>query len=128
MAIEDMPFVTRMAVERGDAAPLEAALRMLEEIGRVTPESPLVPYHRARVLEAMSKVTGETSWLGEAARAHLEAVERGYDSGDNVRQAIASAAAASDADVLRALEALLGRGGRKIDPEIARAIEEASRR
>ncbi len=127
MAIEDMPWVMRMAVGRRDGAPLEAALTMLDGIAQATPESPLVPYRRAQVLEAMAEVTGERRWHGLAARAHFEAVEKGYDTDAPVRDAIASAVRAGDADVLRAIAAFLGREGRRIDPSVAQAIEEASR-
>ncbi|HEX5138964.1 MAG TPA: sulfatase [Planctomycetota bacterium] len=127
MAIEDMPWIVHRALERKDRAPLEAALRMLDEISEATPESPLVPYRRARVLEAMAQVTGEPSWLNGAAAAQLEAVEKGYDTGTAVEDAITTAVAAGDADVLKALAAFLRRDGRKIDPGTERAIAEAER-
>ncbi|MCK6458401.1 MAG: sulfatase [Planctomycetes bacterium] len=127
MAIEDMPFIVRMAVARRDDTALATVVRVLDEIGQATPESPLVPYRRAQVLDAMAEVTGEGSWRGQAARAHLEAVEKGYDTDTPVRDAIAGAVKAGDADILRALAAFLGREGRRIDPAVAQAIEEASR-
>ncbi|MCK6458402.1 MAG: sulfatase [Planctomycetes bacterium] len=126
MAAQDVPWIIGMARERGQAAPLEAALRRLADFARAAPKSPLVPHHRASVCEAMAEVTGEPSWLEVAARAQLEAMEKGYTGREEVRRAIVFAEAAGDGVVLRSIEAILRAGGRPIDADTQRELTRAS--
>ncbi len=126
MAVQEIPWIVEMAVERRQSAPLEAVLRMLADFGRAAPRSPLVPYHRARVCEAMAGVTAEPSWFEVAARAQLEAVEKGYTGKEEVRKAIAYAEAAGDGVVLDSLASLLRQDGRRIDEETERRLAKAS--
>lgn len=126
MAVQEIPWIVRMAVERRTSAPLEAALRMLADFGRAAAKSPLVPFHRARVCEAMAEVTGEPSWLEVAASAQLEAVQKGYTGKDQIRQAITCAVAAGDGVVLRSLTSFLRSGGGKLDAELEQQLAKAS--
>jgi hypothetical protein len=126
MAVEQVPWIVRMAVEHGQSAPLDVALRMLADFGRTAATSPLVPFHRARVCEAMAEVTGEPSWLEVAACAQLEAVQKGYVGKDQVHHAIACAVAAGDAVVLRSLVSSLRAQGWRFEPDTERALTDAS--
>jgi Sulfatase len=126
MAVQEIPWIIGMAVERRQGAPLEAALRMLADFGRTAAMSPLVPFHRARVCEALAEVTGERSWLEVAASAHLESVQKGYVGNEQVHEAIACAGAAGDAIVLNSLASFLRRDGRRIDPDTQRELAKAS--
>jgi hypothetical protein len=125
MGVQEIPWIVRMAVERRVSAPLDVALRMLADFGRTATASPLVPFHRARVCEAMAEVTGEPSWLEVAASSQLEAVRKGYVGKDQIRQAIACAVAADDGLVLRSLESFLGSEGR-LDAETRQALAKAA--
>jgi hypothetical protein len=122
LRVEEIPWAVAMAVERKAEAPLEASLRLLEAFERDAGGSPVVPFHRARVYEAMAEVTGEPHWLVAAARQKAEAVARGFDREAAVLDAIRSAEAAQDFEALEKLaERVKGR-------ELGRAVAEARAR
>ncbi|MFI5402486.1 MAG: sulfatase [Planctomycetota bacterium] len=128
MHVEEVPWVVDMAKERRDVAPLDAALRLLANFERSSPASPLVPFRRAAVCEAMADITGDRSWLKTAARAHVEAVEKGYSREGPIREAIRCAVAAEDPESLQRLATFLRKDGARLDPGIASALDEAAAR
>jgi arylsulfatase A-like enzyme len=125
-AIEAVPRFVEFARMAKDAAALESALRILDELRERTPRTPRIDHYRALACEALGDVTGKISWYRDAAWAELAAVEKGYVQPETVVPAIDYCVRADDAEALRALVGLLKREGRRLDGEPARRLAAAA--
>jgi len=126
MAMETVPGIIRVALDRKDPAPLHQALALLADLERKTPTSPRVPHYRAGVCQALAKLTGDPSWYGKAAWAELDAIGKGYDR-KTIGPAIEFAVEAKDPAALRKLVELLTERRRKLDAETAAALADAAK-
>jgi len=128
VAIETVPNVIAMCRARDDPAPLETALRLLDEVESRAPKSPRVEHYRADVYVALAELTQTPSRCREAAWAELAAIEKGYVQPQTILPAIDYCVRGSDPEALHALMGLLKRDGRKLRGPPARALADAAKR
>jgi len=128
MDLERLSSVLAVCLARLDPAPLDDALRVLDDLEKRIPGSPRVDHYRARVLAALADLTGVPAKYSEAAWSELAAIEKGYVVTETIAPAIAYCVASSDADALETLVRLLARSNKKLDPEAERALADARRR
>ncbi len=127
VAIETVPNVIAVCRARDDPAPLETALRLLDEVEARAPKSPRVEHYRAEVYVALGELTRTPSRYREAAWAELAAIEKGYVQPQTILPAIDYCVRGSDPEALRALMGLLKRGGRRLRGPPARALADAAK-
>ncbi len=125
-AIESVPPLIQVCAARRDPVPLEDALKTLREIERRIPGSPRVDHYRAMLHGAIAHMTGAPARFSDAARAELAAIEKGYVQKETIAPAIRYCVASGDSDALRTLVRLLNGSGRRLDPEMERALADAT--
>jgi len=124
LAIDGMlPTALQIAGARGDPAPLREVLRLLDDFDRESPGSPWTDHGRAVLYAMLSQLTGTGSYLRDAVRYELAAIEKGYCRKETIVAAITYIVDASDADALRTLIGLLR--GHALDTESRNTLEAA---
>jgi arylsulfatase A-like enzyme len=121
-----IPPLVRLCLERRDAAPLENALRVVDDIERKSPGTPRIDHSRAEIHAAYGEITGDPAHYVEAARAELKAIEKGYVQAETILPAISYCLKASEAEVFRALLERLKTQRLRLNDEIERALADAA--